>query len=427
MEELKKEKIYSQYMYSFPHKKMYKNIDKNIIENILLTVNGEISIYIHIPFCSSKCGYCNLFSVVIKESDYVDKYVLQILKEIDYIKNMISLENIKVTSLIIGGGTPLILSIENLEKIFNKIENVFSIDLKNIDFQIETSPNETSINKLLYLKKRGLKRISIGVQSFYQNELKNIFRHHSVEKAKKALNNIEKSDFLVKNIDIIYGLPEQNEETLLKSLEKAVKYNFQEIFLYPLYVRENTILGKLKIKIDEKFQYYLYKKSVDFLEKNGYKQISMRRFSKILETTGKSCGFENSISFGCGGRSYLNNIHFCEEYSSNLNECKNIIDNYLEKDDFLQNITGFVLDERHMKIRFLIKNLGHIFGINKEEYYSLFKCDILKDFKEIIYFMDRGLIIEDNLTLKLSKKGIGLSDYILYTFIPDNMKEGFNG
>lgn len=427
MKELEKEKIYSQYMYSFPHKKMYENIDKNIIKNILLTVNGEISLYIHIPFCSSKCGYCNLFSVVTKENDYIDKYVLQILKEIDYIKNMISLENLKVTSLIIGGGTPLILSIENLEKIFNKVESVFSIDLKNVDFQIETSPNETSIEKLLYLKERGLKRISIGVQSFYQNELKNVFRQHSVEKAKKALDNINEIDFLVKNIDIIYGLPEQNEETLLKSLEKAVEYSFQEIFLYPLYVRENTILGKLKIKVDEEFQYYLYKKSVDFLEKNGYKQISMRRFSKKIETTGESCGFENSISFGCGGRSYLNNIHFCEEYSSNLNECKNIIDNYLEKEDFLQNITGFVLDESHMKIRFLIKNLGHIFGINKEEYYLLFKCHILEDFKEITYFIDRGLIIEDKYSLKLSKEGIGLSDYILYTFIPDNMKDGFNG
>lgn len=422
---MKKEKIYSQYMYSFPHKKAYSEISKEVIEKIFLKTKGDIGVYLHIPFCSSKCGYCNLFSIVKKDNEYIDKYVEQVLKEIDYVQKKIDLENINLTSFVIGGGTPLVLSILQMEKIFNKIEEVFSVDLNTIEFQMETSPNETSLDKLVFLKKRGLKRLSIGIQSFIEEELKSIYRQHSVKASLDALDHIKNVDFIKKNLDIIYGIPKQNEESLLYSLKKAIEYDFEEIFLYPLYVRKNTILGKLNTLVDEELQYNLYCKSVDFLEKNGYIQISMRRFVKNKDNIKGSCGFEKSISFGCGGRSYLENIHFCEEYSSNTNKCFSIIDKYLEKEDFFKGLKGFILNEKLLKIRFLIKNLGQVSGVNKNEYINLFKNDIFQEFPQIKEFLKNKLIIEEDNILKLSKEGLGYSDYILYSFIPENMKDNF--
>lgn len=423
---MQKEKVYSQYMYSFPHKKSYTNISGEIIENVFMKTTGEIGIYIHIPFCSSKCGYCNLFSIVKRDEDYINKYVSQILREIDYIKGKMDLNSLKVRSLIIGGGTPFILSIQQMESLFSKVEDIFSVNLREIDFQMETSPNETTSEKLVYLKGKGLKRLSIGVQSFIDDELKDIYRQHSLKNTTLALANIKKVNFSGKNLDIIYGLPNQTKGSLIASLKKAVSYDFEEIFLYPLYIRENTILGKQNLKIDETHQFKLYEEGRDFLIKEGYTQISMRRFVKNPDRGGKSCGFEKSIALGCGGRSYLDNVHFCEEYSSDTRECLNIIESYLNKTEFFQEVKGFILEKKHLKIRFLIKNLGHISGVDKKEYHSLFESDLLKDFPEIGTFIDKNYVSEENGILKLTKRGIGLSDYILYAFIPEDMRDSFH-
>lgn len=411
--------IYNQYMYSYPHKNVYKKQEKQTIKNALINIdNTNISLYFHIPFCSSKCGYCNLFSVTNKDliNDYVDNMCNQIIEYKEYLIN----KNIKIDNIIFGGGTPTILSEDNFKKIFNILEKEYNILIKDIGFDIETSPKETDIKKMKFLKQSGMNRISIGVQSFNEEELKSLKRYHDVNSCEKAIKVLKDTEVKILNIDLIYGIENQSKDSLTKSLEKAISFDPEEIFIYPLYER-NLLKGSKFVSDEEKLE--LYKYAQKFLKSKNYYQTSMRRFVKKLDVNISSCGFENTISFGCGGRSYIQNIHFCEEYKTKTVECNYLIKNYINKKDFTEDMYGYILDKEEISRRFIIKNIGYFKGINEEEYNILFEEDLYTKYKHIFNDLsEKGLILRDKGNIKLTEKGFGYSDYILPLWISEKIQ-----
>lgn len=297
---LNKSPMYYQYMYSYPHKSAYYDIDdKNIIKAIKNLKDDNLTAYIHVPFCETKCGYCNLFSIPNNDGELLDKYVDSVCKHIKQYKKHLT-KDIKFSTLVIGGGTPLILSIEQFNKIFTALEENLGMKTDEVEFIIETSPNQTDLSKLKYLKEIGVNRISIGVQSFIDSELKSIYRQHDKKSCHEALEKLKPLNFDVVNIDLIYGIEGQSRESLIYSINNAVKYKPEEIFIYPLYIRENTGIFE-KMNLNHKTQHEMYDIAVEELNKRGYVQTSMRRFVRKLPKENISCGFDQMISFGCGG------------------------------------------------------------------------------------------------------------------------------
>ena len=420
---MKYENIYKQYMYSYPHKTSYQNISRMNLKDYNLDIDQyPIGIYFHIPFCDSKCGYCNLFSMPIGSQNKIDSYIDAIKRHSNQLKHELDVKNIRFDSLVFGGGTPLILSTKQLNTLFELAIKDYKIDPKQVFVAIETSPNQTTKEKLDYLYNKNTNRISIGVQSFVQKEIDVLQRMHSVNKVHKALELIKTYGFENTNIDLIYGIPNQTIDTLLYSAKMALVYEPDEIFVYPLYQKPNTAIHG-KFIIERQLQYEMYFEISTYLKSHGYHQISMRRFVKNPPLSNLSCGFENMISLGCGGRTYLNNIHFCEPYTSDQKKCSKHLQNYIEKQDFFEDLSTYILNEEEQKRRFIIKNLLHHSGISIVDYKTIFGKEPEYDFTLLKDIQNKGWAKRTNTHIILTDKGMSLSDYIGPMLISNTVKK----
>ena len=418
---------YVQYMYSYPHKTAYGTLSGVRLEDWLGALKKqENSLYFHIPFCQYKCGYCNLFSVTGQNMEYMERYFDALERQAEQIATKLP-SGVEFSSLDVGGGTPLILPEKLLLKIFQIAGDYFGFDSEKYPVVVETSPNQTDSDKLQILKENNTTRISIGVQSFIEDELKTLNRCHLVKTAREALSKIGKLNFPCVNIDLIYGIPKQSKETLLYSLEQAMEYVPQEMFVYPLYVKPETYLYRNGVHINPETA-GLYDAACDFLLEKRYRQDSMRRFVKVeseQELTNLPdgrCGFSNTLSLGCGGRSYIGNLHFCTPYSIRQVECLNRLETYMETYDYLQITNGFILTKEEQKRRYVIRHLLYGAGISFAEYKDGFNCsDVTKDFPVLCEWENNGYVISTDTHIRLTKDGRRLSDYIGPQLISDDV------
>ena len=188
--------IYTQYMYSYPHKSTYEYTKKLSLSDYKNSfTNEEMSLYIHIPFCRAKCGYCNLFSITSVKSDNYTLYIDAIKRHSHQMKKEINFQNTKFNSLILGGGTPLIIPTNLLAQLFEFCQKEYNFNLKNIFSVIESSPMQINEEKLSLLHSYNWKRLSVGVQSFVETELKTLERFENLNTTYKALEKIKKYDF----------------------------------------------------------------------------------------------------------------------------------------------------------------------------------------------------------------------------------------
>ncbi|HOQ00556.1 STM4012 family radical SAM protein [Acetivibrio clariflavus] len=414
---------YRQYMYSYPHKTAYQYIENlDLSEYSSELAKNPIVLYFHIPFCENKCGYCNLFSIPWESDEKIDSYIEAVKRHAENYREVLDFEGVQFKSLIFGGGTPLILSINQLEKLFDIAEGYFGIDLRKVSISIETSPNQTTIEKLMFLKSRNVNRVSIGVQSFVQKELDKLKRFHNTDKVEKALKDLKYVGFDTLNIDLIYGIESQSFESLRYSLERAASYEPDEIFVYPLYKRPNTGIFT-DFDINTELQYRMYFMICEFLKDKGYFQTSMRRFVKDKPSKEESCGFENMIALGCGGRSYIGNLHFCERYTSKQSKSMELIDKYIKRKEFFSRLSFYKLNSDELKRRFIIKNLFYYGGVPLAEYKRLFGTNLYEDFPIFQKFSSEEWIIEAKGRIKLTPLGLSLSDYIGPMLISDAVLE----
>ena len=393
-------------MYSYPHKTAYRAIEKRYPWDFAFELeNRSASLYMHIPFCSSKCGYCNLFSMVCNERETHNLYISAMQKQADELSSHM---NIAFDSHIIGGGSPLIFQPEMIDKLFEVGKNVFNMNYNEVFSCIEASPDDVTEEKLSVISENKVNRISIGVQSFLDSELYVLGRMHSADSALDALQKIKYVGFESLNIDLIYGVPGQTNESFLFSVKKAIEFVPDEIFIYPLYIRPNKrVAGEMA---DRYSMYWLARK---MLLENGYHQHSMRHFLK-KKTSNVSCGFENTISLGVGGRSYIGRLHCCAPYSDNQTVIKRQISEYISNGDNNLIDYGFILNNSELKRRFIIKNLFVSSGMNMDDYKIMFDSELTDEFSLINEWIEKEICFEDKVNRRffLTEKGIALSDYL---------------
>lgn len=412
---------YVQYMYSYPHKTAYGPLSGIRLEDYMQRLlGGQNSLYFHIPFCQSKCGYCNLFSVTGQSDEFMSAYVDAMEKQAEQLRTILP-ERADFSDLTLGGGTPLLLSEKQLERVFFLARDRMGFEGESVI--VETSPAQTTEEKAALLKENGVTRVSMGVQSFHDEELRTLNRRHRVWQVHRAARILKKSKFPCINLDLIYGIPGQTVESLLDSAGQAAAYEPEEMFVYPLYIKNGTFLAQ-KMSIHPETVYGMYQELRDFLKERGYKQLSMRRFVKDPDSLDQgSCGFGNTISVGCGGRSYIGELHFCTPFALGQKSCMDILQKYMQKKDFLEVTHGYLLSEEEMRRRYVIKNILFCCGIDKEEYRCWFDSEPERDYPLLTEWIRSGLAVADSAKICLTEKGISLSDFLGPKLMSEEIRE----
>jgi oxygen-independent coproporphyrinogen III oxidase len=234
-------------------------------------------IYIHIPFCKQKCHYCNFFAVA--SNKYRESFVRALLKEIELRKDY--LEGEKINTIYFGGGTPSMLKINEINLITNKLNQVFDIN-PEAEITLESNPDDLNEEKLKALKNETIiNRLSMGVQSFFSDDLLYLNRVHNGNQARNSIELALKMGFSNMTIDLIYGIPGLTEEKWRKNLEIFFSYQLPHLSSYSLTVEQKTVL------------YVLIEKGK---MKNISDEESIRHFEILLEETAKNDFIHYEIS-----------------------------------------------------------------------------------------------------------------------------------
>ncbi|MCT4620553.1 MAG: STM4012 family radical SAM protein [Marinisporobacter sp.] len=424
---------YNSYIYAYPHKKAYRVFEESIDLKKLWEKREPtgITLYIHIPFCMNKCGYCNLLSTTQFNECKIDRYVDKLIEEIESVKSFLELKEKEqpFSSVIFGGGTPTILKEEQLKKVLDNIKKILNIDFSKTFFSVEASPKTLTESKLKLLKAYHIDRISMGVQSFMEDELKSIYRYEGVEEIKRASNILFKEDIKIKNLDLIYGIPSQTLDTWEASLEKVISYQPEEIYIYPIYIRENTSLYDKNIR-NQDLMIEMYNFATKMLEDNNYIQTSMRNFvrkdRKEQLFPQYSCQEKQMIGIGCGARSYISNVHYSRKYAVEPKNINQIIDDYLIETDLSHAKYGYILSVDEQKRRYILKSILKVSGLDIRDYKNKFHTSPLEEYEELRFLLKHKLLIKEDEKLYPSEKGLGYSDYIGPLFISDEVHEKMN-
>jgi oxygen-independent coproporphyrinogen-3 oxidase len=401
-------------MYSYPHKTAYRRFDPPVdMAPYLKKAEGrKASLYFHIPFCRYKCGFCNLFSLQSCNTAMADAYLDAMSRQAGRLSSLA--KALQFDAFAIGGGTPLLLSVAQLNKLFDTAA-LFGVAANEVFTSVETSPDYAGGEVLRFLKDKGVERISIGIQSFHTEELLRIKRRTSVSAIETALGNIRQMKFPQFNIDLIYGIEGQTTESFLSSVRNALRWQPTELFLYPLYIRNGV---RIAGKVNSERLFDMYTAGRDELLKSGFRQTSMRRFVQGNEEAAApeySCGDEVMISCGCGGRSYIGELHCATPYAVGQSKIKSIIDAYIATTNFTTATNGYLLSEEEQRRRYLIKNLMYYRGIDKAGYAQRFgECIPDAPFNTLI---DEGLAEDKDGFIRLTAEGMACSDEIGPLFI----------
>ncbi|QCI24583.1 radical SAM family heme chaperone HemW [Buchnera aphidicola (Muscaphis stroyani)] len=259
-----------------------------------------ISLYIHIPWCLKKCGYCDFTSYVDKNTLPEKQYIKHLLK--DFEKDLSLINNRKIGTIFIGGGTPSLLKYESIQDLIQGIKKRTFIS-NNIEISMEANPSTLESERFIYYKMSGINRFSLGIQTFQSSFLKKIERTYSSKEAHKAIKIIKKINSNI-NLDLMYGLPGQSIKDGLLDLNYAINYDPSHISWYQLTIEPNTRFYQKKPKLpDENIVLSILKKGKKLLKESGYKQYEISSYSKPNYQCKHNLNYWNFgdyIGIGCG-------------------------------------------------------------------------------------------------------------------------------
>ncbi len=379
----------------------------------------ELGIYIHVPFCKSKCYYCDFVSFPNK-INAVKAYINALKKEI----KQFDVSNYNVTTIYIGGGTPSYIDEENIKQIFEilnkKLENN-DTRIQDMEITIEINPGTATIEKLKTYKKLGINRISMGLQSTQDRLLKEIGRIHTYQEFLSTYKMARKVGFNNINVDLMIGLPTQNIEDIKQSLEEVVKLQPEHISVYSLIVEEGTVIEKRlnneEIELpqeDVERRMYWYVKN--YLELQGYLQYEISNFAKKGYTSkhNLNCWRQKEyIGFGVAAHSYIEDTRFGN--IDNLEEyIKNIEENHLEKNRIIEEKQ--TKEDREKE--FMMLGFRKTEGISISEFKEKFIDNPLFVYHKELEKLVRQKLIEIDLdNIRLTSKGLDFANLVFEEFI----------
>ena len=371
-------------------------------------------LYVHIPFCDKKCGYCDFYS--IKSETLKPDYVNAVLQEIETISENYS--QLKFDTIFFGGGTPTCLSTEQLTAIWDKLHSSFEIHPKG-EFSFEANPGTIELSKLQSLKKLGFNRISIGAQSFNERNLKFLGRIHSVSEIIQGVKCAREAGFENINIDLMTAYPGLTEDEFRYSLQQAVDLETEHIACYTLIFEPNTPFyrrmerGELQpVGGDNESRFYEF--ANHFLAQNGYSAYEISNYSRTdkyrCKHNLKYWNHEPYLGFGPSAHSFIAperwwNIRSIRQYADLIKERQPVI---VEKE---------TLNEKNLQFEYIFLHLRLSDGLNLNAFKNRFKYDFLEKYTSEIEKLTQDQFLEfDGENYKLSPKGWLLADEIAQYF-----------
>jgi oxygen-independent coproporphyrinogen III oxidase len=420
--------LYQGYAYAYPHKTAYRTLVPPVpLETLWASENREaLFLYMHIPFCEMRCGFCNLFTTIHADQSLEDAYMDTLERQVRRVRE--SIGDVSIARMAIGGGTPTYLSLENLTRLFDLTETVYGVKA-HVPTSVETSPQTSETPKLELLKARGVDRISIGVQSFIESEVNAVGRPQTTAEVCAALDRIRAVGFATLNLDLIYGIPNQTEETWLESIRQALTWQPEELYLYPLYKRPLTGLDRMRPHDWDDERLALYRAGRDYLLERGYTQVSMRMFRAAHAPNQDApiycCQDDGMIGLGCGARSYTKALHYSSEWAVTYGSVRVILADYIQREaeSFAVAAYGCPLNEDEQRRRYVIKSLLHAEGLSRLSYEQRFGIGIDAGLPELAELVRHDLAMWDEDVLRLTPAGIERSDAIGPWLYSDAVKE----
>lgn len=326
---------------------------------------GSLGIYIHVPFCKKKCKYCDFYSVAGADSAKMDAYADALVRHIG--EYALSMAGYTVDTVYFGGGTPSVLGEKRLGRILKALRRACTVS-KSAEITCEANPESSEKKLFSALRRAGVNRLSLGVQSASDEELGTLGRLHTFGQAAQAVSAAREAGFQNVSLDFMYGLPGQDTAGALASLEKIMALSPEHISCYCLKLEEGTPLcHEAPVLPDDDEQADMYLAIVDLMEKNGYGQYEISNFAKRGYASRHNTRYwklEEYLGFGPGAHSFFGGRRF--SYKRDLGA-------YLEGSDILDEIEE-TPDERRVG-EYLMLRLRLSEGVDGEEYYRRFHRD----------------------------------------------------
>jgi oxygen-independent coproporphyrinogen-3 oxidase len=428
---------YLAYSYAYPHKTAYRRLPAPVpLRDLWADQRRDaLFLYLHIPFCEMRCGFCNLFTTANPQGDLPAAYLETLRRQAQ--RTAQALGPARFARLAIGGGTPTYLDAGGLHALFD-IAEALGADPRAIPVSVETSPTTATPERLRLLHERGADRISIGVQSFIEDEAHAAGRPQRTSDVEQALDTIRAHGFPTLNIDLIYGIPGQTPASWLQSLYAALRYTPEELYLYPLYVRPLTGLGRHGDATSDSDwdaqRLACYRAGRELLLAEGYTQTSMRMFrashAPAQEGPVYCCQEDGMVGLGCGARSYTQALHYSSEYAVGRAGVRAILADYIDRTDdaFDAAHYGVALGPEEQRRRFLIQSILQADGLDFDAYQRRFATDALDDAPDLLDLERSGLATIGAGRLRLTEAGLERSDAIgpwLYTASVQTLMEAY--
>lgn len=350
----------------------------------------RLGVYVHIPFCASKCGYCDFCSLANQDklmNPYQDALLLQMQESFPRLRDYL------LDSVYFGGGTPSYYGADRLCELLREIKATDRL-LKSSEITVECNPDSMHRRELRRLRQEGVNRISIGAQSANDDILRLIGRRHSWRQVVAGVQRARQAGFRNISLDLIYGLPSQTKEDWADTLEKAVALKPTHLSCYGLRLEEGTpmydayIDSTLLPSEDEQADMYLY--TVDYLERRGYRQYEISNFSRPGFESRHNLKYwrcQEYIGFGAAAHSYVAGLRF----------------------SYLRSVRGFtagvlgnksVIDEQEpigpldQAAEYILLSMRTAYGINREDYTRLYRSDFAPLERVLEQMQERGWAVK---------------------------------
>ena len=379
----------------------------------------KLELYVHIPFCEKKCLYCDFLSFSA-EDDLHKAYVDKLIEEIRVQAKNYS--DYQISSIFIGGGTPSVIKAVYISNIMSAIYEAFIVE-SLAEVTIECNPGTVDIDKLLVYKQSGINRISIGLQSSVDKELQHLGRVHNYADFLYSYEKIRESGYKNVNIDLMSALPWQTLDSWKSTLKKVVMLKPEHISAYSLIIEEGTEFSKIygspegrKFLPTEEVEREMYHSTIDILKNYGYERYEISNYAKPGYESKHSIGYwtgEEYLGFGIGASSYVYGRRFHVE-----KDIKKYLDINMKRDimPLYQNIHELSTKEKMEEFMFLGLRLTK--GVLVTDFYDRFGMELIDVFeKPIQKNISFGLLKYENLYLRLTDKGLDLSNRVMGDFL----------
>ncbi|WP_410768971.1 radical SAM family heme chaperone HemW [Fontibacillus sp. BL9] len=386
-------------------------------ENGLESNIAPKAVYIHIPFCTNKCFYCDFNSYVLKDQPVMD-YLRALDREMELTVRETPPGEIK--TIFVGGGTPTVLNPEEMEFFLNSVRKHFPDWAEDIEFTMEANPGTTDPEKLAVMKAGGVNRVSFGVQAFQNELLTGIGRIHNTDDVYRSLENAREADLNNLSIDLMFGLPNQTVEMLEYSVGRALELGLPHYSIYSLKVEENTLFHTLFQKNQlplpgEEDELKMYLLLMERMKAAGYKQYEISNFAKPGYESRHNITYwrnEDYYGLGAGAHGYVK-----RQRHMNIKGVNPYVEAAKQK---LPRLEQFEVSKEEAMEDFVMVGLRMLEGIRIQHFFAQFGVSLEETFHAQLHKMTSAGLLEmheDHGGYRLSEKGILFGNEVFAEFV----------